>query len=186
MDSNSYLELSLKLQMVPLSLYPVKSLILLMVQGCLKAKLWTPLTVPDFCPQVSCDLFSGRTHAHPVLTPHRLFFVRSTYFVTNQPKIQQLILQVLNFRTVSVNLRKSDKISSVVIFWVNWWENMLIWQRITCSKGDSIALWTIIGSLEGPTALEVFIMQLLWIVKASWYDIPYDSFLSLWIKDRYS
>ena len=61
MDSNSYLELSLKLQMVPLSLYPVKSLILLMVQGCLRAKLWTPLTVPDFCPQVSCDLFSGGT-----------------------------------------------------------------------------------------------------------------------------
>ena len=71
MDSNSYLELSLKLQMVPLSLYPVKSLILLMVQGCLRAKLWTPLTVPDFCPQVSCDLFSGRKHtALPVSSLH--------------------------------------------------------------------------------------------------------------------
>ena len=129
MDSNSYLELSLKLQMVPLSLYPVKSLILLMVQGCLKAKLWTPLTVPDFCPQVSCDLFSGRTHAHPVLSPHRLFFVRSIYFVTNQPKIQRPILsylqrftqivlkfksqvlQVLNFNKICVNLHKFDKIS---------------------------------------------------------------------------
>ena len=66
MDSNSYLELSLKLQMVPLSLYPVKSLILLMVQGCSRAKLWTPLTVPDFCPQVSCDLFSGGTQAHRI------------------------------------------------------------------------------------------------------------------------
>ena len=133
MDSNSYLELSLKLQMVPLSLYPVKSLILLMVQGCLRAKLWTPLTVPDFCPQVSCDLFSGRTHAHPVLSPHRLFFVRSTYFVTNQPKIQRPILSdlrrftqivlkiktfktcVLNFRTICANLRKSDKISCVIV-----------------------------------------------------------------------
>ena len=129
MDSNSYLELSLKLQMVPLSLYPVKSLILLMVQGCSRAKLWTPLTVPDFCPQVSCDLFSGRTHEHPVLSPHRLFFVRSTYFVTNQPKIQRPILsdlriftqiilkfqtqvlQVLNFNAIYVNLRKFDKIS---------------------------------------------------------------------------
>jgi hypothetical protein len=129
MDSNSYLELSLKLQMVPLSLYPVKSLILLMVQGCLRAKLWTPLTVPDFCPQVSCDLFSGRTHEHPVLSPHRLFFVRSTYFVTNQLKIQRPILsdlriftqiilkfqtqvlQVLNSNAICVNLRKFDKIS---------------------------------------------------------------------------
>ena len=134
MDSNSCLELSLKLQMVLLSLYPVKSSILLMVQGCLKAKLWTLLTVQDFCPQVSCDLFSGGTQAHrhianPVLSLHRLFFVRSTYFVTNQPKIQQPILsdlriftqiilkfqtqvlQVLNFNAICVNLRKFDKIS---------------------------------------------------------------------------
>ena len=79
MDSNSYLELSLKLQMVPLSLYPVKSLILLMVQGCLRAKLWTPLTVPDFCPQVSCDLFSGGTHAH-----------RTSSFVTAQVVLCQI------------------------------------------------------------------------------------------------
>ena len=79
MDSNSYLELSLKLQMVPLSLYPVKSLILLMVQGCLRAKLWTPLTVPDFCPQVSCDLFSGRTHSH-----------RTSSFVTAQVVLCQI------------------------------------------------------------------------------------------------
>ena len=107
-------------------------------------------------------------------------FVHVRFTHTNWSKIQ--VLQVC------VNLCKSDKISSVVLFWVNWWKNMLIWQKITCPKGDSIALWTIIGSLEaeGPTALEVFIMQLLWIVKASWYEIPYDSLLSLWIKDRYS
>ena len=151
MDSNSYLELSLKLQMVPLSLYPVKSLILLMVQGYLRAKLWTPLTVPDSCPQVSCHLFSGCTHEHPVLSPHRLFFVRSTYFFTNQPKIQRPILsdlqiftqitlkfqtqvlQVLNFNTNFVNLTKL-----VVICWFNWWQNISIWQRIISSRCTEI------------------------------------------------
>ena len=81
MDSNSYLELSLKLQMVPLSLYPVKSLILLMAQGCLRAKLWTPLTVPDFCPQVSCDLFSGRMHSAHVRAKSPLKQVKQAHLV---------------------------------------------------------------------------------------------------------
>ena len=126
MDSNSYLELSLKLQMVPLSLYPVKSLILLMVQGCLRAKLWTPLTVPDFCPQVSCDLFSGRTHAHPVLSLHRLFFVRSTYFDTKIHSTTTDFVRLWRFTRIDLKFKictgfasfefqnklcKSDKIS---------------------------------------------------------------------------
>ena len=103
MDSNSYLELSLKLQMVPLSLYPVKSLILLMVQGCSRAKLWTPLTVPDFCPQVSCDLFlvAHRHITHPVLSLLRLFFARSTYFVTN--KSQNTTTRFVRFTNIYSN-----------------------------------------------------------------------------------
>ena len=42
-------------------------------------------------------------------------------------------LQGLNFRTIPVNLTKS-----VFIFWIDWWQNMLIWQRITCT---SFLLW---------------------------------------------
>ena len=46
------------------------------------------------------------------------------------------ILQVLNFRTVCKNCCKSDKINGHV--WLNWWHNMLIWQRITCAKKEYI------------------------------------------------
>ena len=35
------------------------------------------------------------------------------------------------FVQIFVNLTKS-----VVIFWVSWWKNMLIWQRITCTVAD--------------------------------------------------
>ena len=73
---------------------------------------------------------------------YRFFFVRLTYFVrftkicTNCSEIQNT-LQVLNLRANCVNLRRSDKI---VIFWIIWWENMLIWQRITCSD-VGLSMW---------------------------------------------
>ena len=66
-------------------------------------------------------------------THYRLFFVRSTYFLNNKPKIWRLILSdlqrftqialkfktcktcVLNFRTICVNLLKSDKLSRFIL-----------------------------------------------------------------------
>ena len=40
---------------------------------------------------------------------------------------------VLKFRTICLNLLKSDKLSRLI--WVNnWWQNMLIWQRTTCTE----------------------------------------------------
>ena len=66
-------------------------------------------------------------------THYRLFFVRSTYFFTNKPKIWWLIFSdlqrftqfalkfktcktcVLNFRTICVNLQKSDKLSRFIL-----------------------------------------------------------------------
>ena len=47
---------------------------------------------------------------------------------TNCSEIQNLQNCVLNFKTICLNLPKS-----VVIFWINWWQNMLICQRITCT-----------------------------------------------------
>ena len=40
-------------------------------------------------------------------------------------------LLFFNFGTVFVNLTKS-----VVIFWGNWWQNMLIWQKTSCGCGS--------------------------------------------------
>ena len=64
---------------------------------------------------VSLDVVSGLPHGF--LGFNRFFFVRSTSFVTNQPKIWRLILsdlrvlQALKFRTICVNLHQSDKFS---------------------------------------------------------------------------
>ena len=60
-------------------------------------------------------------------------FVRFTQIVL---KFKTHVLQVLNFiRTIcKVNLTKL-----VVIFWVNWWQDMLIWQRITFIQHSSLA-----------------------------------------------
>ena len=58
-------------------------------------------------------------------------FVRFTQIVL---KFKTQVLQGLNFRTICVNMTKS-----VVIFWINWWQNMLIWQKITCTEIASIA-----------------------------------------------
>ena len=43
----------------------------------------------------------------------------------NCPEIQNTSFESCN----SINLAKS-----VVICWVNWWQNMLIWKRITCNN----------------------------------------------------
>ena len=64
-------------------------------------------------------------HCHPITQHMANYFVRFTKIYTNWFEIQNL--QNLNFRTICVNLTES-----VVIFRVNWWQNMLIWQRTAC------------------------------------------------------
>ena len=60
---------------------------------------------------------------------YRLFFVRSTYFAPINPKYNDWFCQIYkDLNKLFVNLTKS-----VLVFWVNWWQNMLIWQRITCN-----------------------------------------------------
>ena len=51
------------------------------------------------------------------VNPYRLFFFRSTKIYTNLTPV----LQVLNFRTICVNLRKSDKISHDILGLLQAW-----------------------------------------------------------------
>ena len=49
-------------------------------------------------------------------------FVRFTNNYTNCSEIQSTSLQFLNFRKIYV-------CKSVVVFWDNWWHNMMIWKK---------------------------------------------------------
>ena len=54
-----------------------------------------------------------------------LFYYSCTFFSRqNILKFKTHVLQVLNFRTICVNLCKSDK--AFIIFWVNWWQNTYV------------------------------------------------------------
>ena len=79
-----------------------------------------------------CTYFTPNFIAPSSMCMYRLFFVRSTYFVTNQPKswrpiwsdlqkftqkwyVQNFKTCALNFRTICVNLRKSDNSSRCIL-----------------------------------------------------------------------
>ena len=52
-------------------------------------------------------------------------------FTQNVLKFKTCRTYVLNFRTICVNLTKL-----VIVFWINWWWNILIWQITTCNTSS--------------------------------------------------
>ena len=70
----------------------------------------------------------------------------TTTYTARFMKIYTNCMEVQNTRFASFefdnNFCKSLKNStkSVVIFWVNWWQNILIWQKITCNHNHYFLL----------------------------------------------
>jgi hypothetical protein len=89
------------------------------------------------------------TFCHQLTQNTTTDFFRFTQIVL---QFNTLILQVLNFRTICVNLRNLNKISRLML--VQLLTNMMIWQRITCSiliglpYLSSISKWIIIVRIK--------------------------------------
>ena len=64
----------------------------------------------------------------------------------------------LVFRTICVNLRRL-----VVVFWINWWQNMLIWQRKTC-KIMNLFLQFGINSIQNGYCGKLNLLNSIWVL----------------------
>ena len=58
------------------------------------------------------------------------------WFFSDLQRFTQIVLKFKTCNACVLNFRKSKFVNlknSVVVFWVHWWKNMLIWQRTTCT-----------------------------------------------------